>query len=355
MTTKQPFDDFSLLIGNELMAEVAIRAGCRYYFGYPITPQNEITAYMARRMPQVEGVFIQTESELAAVNMAMGAAIAGKRVMTSSSSPGMSLKQEGISYLAGCELPALIIDVMRGGPGLGSIGPSQADYFQATRGGGHGDYRLIVYGPTYFDDMVRVIYSSFDKAEKYRIPVLVICDGIMGQMMEKASLPAFKNLSPKKHSWTLDGCRGREPRKVHSLYLDVQDLLVHNKKLQKKYARIEQKETQWTEWGTEDADLVVVSYGSPARLAEYVIRQRRKQNRKVGFFRPLTLWPFPGERIRALSEKINRFLVIEMNEGQMVEDIQRFSRSDTDIKFWGKSGGVIIHQHEIEQKIDEYL
>lgn len=337
------------------MAEAAVRAGCRYYFGYPITPQNEISAYLSKRLPQVGGVFIQSESELAAINMVMGAAIAGKRSLTSSSSPGMSLKQEGISYLAGCELPTLIINVMRGGPGLGSIGPSQADYFQSTRGGGHGDYRLLVYGPTYLNETVKVIYSAYEKAERYRIPVMVIIDGIMGQMMENVDLPKMKKEKSISFPWMLDGCKGRAPRKIKSLFLDVENLYKHNKKLQKKYALIEKNETQWVEWQTEDAELIVVAYGSPGRLVEKITQNARAQNRKIGFFRPLTLWPFPGSRIRTLSKKVKKFLVVEMNEGQMVEDVARFAEADAEIDFFGKSGGVIMYAEEIEKKIKEIL
>ncbi|MCK5708814.1 MAG: 3-methyl-2-oxobutanoate dehydrogenase subunit VorB [Candidatus Aureabacteria bacterium] len=346
-------DDFLLLSGNEIMAETAIRAGCRYYFGYPITPQNEIPAYMSRRMPQVDGVFIQAESELAAISMVMGAAITGKRALTSSSSPGISLKQEGISYLAGCELPAVIINVMRGGPGLGNIGPSQSDYFQATKGGGHGDYHTLVYGPTTLEETVSVIYSAFEKAEKYRLPVMILVDGIMGQIMEHIKLPRMKKNNKKNFSWALDGCSKRAPRKIRSLYLKKDELFLHNKKLQKKYAKIEQQETLWHEWGTKDADKVVIAYGSPGRLVEDVVKKKRSNKCKIGYLRPITLWPFPGKRICELSKRVKKFLVVEMNEGQMVEDIIRYTGKNSTVEFCGKSGGTILYAEDIEKAIDK--
>jgi 2-oxoglutarate/2-oxoacid ferredoxin oxidoreductase subunit alpha len=352
---KTDLDDFSLLSGNELIAETAIRAGCRYYFGYPITPQNEISAYMSRRMQEEGGVFIQAESELAAINMVMGAAIAGKRAMTSSSSPGISLKQEGISYLAGCELPALIVNIMRGGPGLGSIGPSQSDYFQATKSGGHGDYHVLVYGPTYFDEMVNAVYRAFDKAEKYRIPVMILCDGIMGQTMEKAELPSMVPVKDRRFPWQLDGSRGRAPRKIRSLFLDVDELFRHNKKLQKKYAAITKNEAAWAEWGIDGAELVIVAYGAPGRLAEYLVRQKTGNRKKIGIFRPLTLWPFPSERLKAIAKKTKKFLVAELNEGQMVEDVRYFAGSSAQVEFLGKSGGTILYAEDIEKKIKEIL
>ena len=271
--------DKNLLAGNEAMAEAAIRAGCRCYFGYPITPQNEVTAYMARRMPEVGGVFIQSESELAAINMVLGAAAAGCRAMTSSSSPGISLKQEGISYIAALELPAVIANIMRGGPGLGNIAPSQSDYFQAVKGGGHGDYRQIVLGPSTVQELVDLTVRAFDLADEYRMPVMILGDGLLGQMMEPVSLPAMGTAGLKDGKWVLSGCRGREPRFLKSLILDPEELAAHNLHLQEKYRAIASKEVFFESLAPDDAELILVSYGTPAHGRGQRVQEERIEGR----------------------------------------------------------------------------
>jgi 2-oxoglutarate/2-oxoacid ferredoxin oxidoreductase subunit alpha len=338
-----------LITGNEAAAEAAIRAGCRYYYGYPITPQNEITAYMANHMPEAGGVFIQAESELAAINMCFGTAATGRRTMTSSSSPGISLKQEGISYCAGAELPVVIINVMRGGPGLGNIEPSQGDYFQATKGGGHGDYRLIVLAPYSVDEFAEFVMLAFDLADLYRTPVMVLADGQLGQMMEPCSFraPQRRELPPK--DWALTGADGRERRIVRSFYLPAGVLAEHCKQLQAKYERVRQREVRYDERDAEDADVIAVAYGTSARLALETARMAEPRGLKLGLIRPITLWPFPEEVIRRWAERGKKFLVVEMSAGQMVEDVRLAVEGRAPVGFVGRSGGGAPTTQEILQ------
>ena len=338
-----------LMSGNEAVAEAAVRAGCRGYFGYPITPQNEFTGYMSWRMPEVGGAFVQSESELSAINMVFGASVAGVRAMTSSSSPGISLKQEGISYLAGCELPAVILNVMRGGPGLGNIGPSQADYFQATRGGGHGDYRTIVLAPHTVPEAVKLTKLAFDLADRYRNPVLILMDGILGQMMEP--IPEWGPLRdpPRiEKRWALTGARGRDPRRICSLFLGEGALEEHNKKMQKKYEEIKEKESRAELYQVDDADLIIVAYGSPARLCRQVVKKLRGGGTKAGMVRPITLWPFPGNYIPVDRERI---FVVELSAGQLIEDVELAVKGRVPISFYGRPGGVFFSVEEIYENI----
>lgn len=335
-----------LISGNEACAEGAVQAGCRFYAGYPITPQNEITAYLSHRMDEVKGVFIQAESELAAINMIFGAAVAGNRAMTSSSSPGISLKQEGISYLAGCELPAVIVNVMRGGPGLGNISPSQSDYFQATKGGGHGDYHLIVLAPATSQEMFDLTKTAFDIADKYRNPVMILGDGILGQMMEPV---VIKKSKPKKQSkpWALTGCKGRKPHLIKSLFLKEGALEELNRKFQKKFKLIEKNEIKYEEYKTKDADIILVAYGTTSRIARNAVDELRKSKIKAGLFRPITLWPFPYKELKKLDTEKTKFLVAEMSAGQMLEDVKLAIEDSKRIKFYGRMGGGVPEVDEI--------
>ena len=298
-------------------------AGCRFYAGYPITPQNELTAYMAKRINETGGVFIQAESELAAINMVFGASLAGARAMTSSSSPGISLKQEGISYLAGCELPCVIVNVQRGGPGLGNIAPSQADYFQVVKGGGHGDYKLIVLAPSSAQELLEQTYLAFDLADKYRNPVFILGDGLLGQMMEPVNLKAVEQkYDTIDKPWALTGCKGRAPKIIRSLFLAEGALEEHNKKLQEKFAKIKEAETRVEGFHTKDSEIIIVAYGSVARMAKAAMEKARAKGLKVGFIRPITLWPFPEMAIENVANTAKKFLVVEMSAGQMVEDVK---------------------------------
>ena len=337
------------------MAEAAIRAGCRCYFGYPITPQNEVTAYMARRMPEVGGVFIQSESELAAINMVLGASAAGCRSMTSSSSPGISLKQEGISYIAAMELPAVIANIMRGGPGLGNIAPSQSDYFQAVKGGGHGDYRQIVLGPSTVQELLDLTVCSFDLADEYRMPVVILGDGLLGQMMEPVFMPGMRHVEIKEEEWVLSGCRGRAPRLLRSLILDPGDLAAHNLHLQEKYRRVAAREVRFESVFTNDAELIVVAYGTPARVCRAAVAACREKGIRAGLIRPITLWPFPREEISRLASQASHILVVEMSHGQMVEDVMLSAEFRVPVSFFGKAGGLTFHIDEVIKKIEEIL
>jgi 2-oxoglutarate ferredoxin oxidoreductase subunit alpha len=335
------------MMGNEALVEGAVRAGCRFYFGYPITPQNEVPAYMAKRLPECGGVFIQAESELAAINMVLGAAAAGKRAMTSSSSPGISLKQEGISYLAACQLPAVIANIQRGGPGLGSIDPSQGDYFQATRGGGHGDYHAIVLAPMSAQEMHDFTIEAFLLADKYRIPVIILADGRVGQMMEPIVLhrgppPPF----PSK-PWALTGAKGRRPNCIRSLLVKEGELEKHNYKLQECYRKITQSETRHEELHADKCDLLVTSWGTSARIAKGAVLAARALGLKVGFYRPITLWPFPGRRLAGIAAKAKKILVIEMNCGQMLEDVRIATAGVAKIFFSGYPGGRVPTESDI--------
>ncbi len=347
-----------LMCGNDACGEGAILAGCRFYAGYPITPQNELTAYMSKRLDEVGGVFIQSESELAAINKVFGAAAAGARAMTSSSSPGISLKQEGISYLAGCELPAVIVNVQRGGPGLGNIAPSQADYFQATRGGGHGDYNTIVLAPASVEEMLEFTYQAFDLADKYRNPVIVLADGILGQMMEPVSVRSQEPEARSKRyekPWALTGCKGRRPNVIKSLLLGDGALEEHNRKLQDKFNKMRRDEMRYELVKERDSDVIIVAYGSVARTARAAVEHSRAKGVRVGLLRPISLWPFPYKALKDLSEKAKKFLVVEMSAGQMLEDVMLGVNGKRDVAFHGRMGGGIPTEEEILQKVEELL
>jgi 2-oxoglutarate ferredoxin oxidoreductase subunit alpha len=357
-----------LMCGNDACGEGAILAGCRFYAGYPITPQNELTAYMARRMDETGGVFIQAESELAAVNMVFGASVAGFRAMTSSSSPGISLKQEGISYLAGCELPAVIVNMQRGGPGLGNIAPSQADYFQAVKGGGHGDYRVIVLGPSSVQEILEFTHLAFDLADKYRNPVMILGDGLLGQMMEPVQFSALssqfsaggKKLTTGNYPlatkpWALTGCKGRKPNVIKSLILGDGELEAHNKKLQAKYNNMKAAETRAETFHAKDSDIILVAYGSVARIAKAAMAKAREKKLKVGLIRPVTLWPFPSDAIGKLADGGRKFLVAEMSSGQMLEDVALAVKGRADVDFYGRMGGGIPTEDEILAKIETMI
>ena len=338
-----------LMTGNEAMAEGAIQAGCIFYAGYPITPQNEIPAYMAKRMPQVHGIFIQAESELAAINMVFGASAAGFRAMTSSSSPGISLKQEGISYIAGAELPAVIINVMRGGPGLGNIWPSQSDYFQATRSGGHGDYHCLVLAPASVQEAYDFMLLAFDLADKYRMPALILIDGMLGQMMEPLIIKS-KIQNPKskiKKPWAVTGCKGRKPNIAKSFYMLEGDLEKFNLHLQKKYQTLQQKEERYEGLNLADAKIILVAYGTMARLAKSAMHKLRAKGKKVGLIRPITLWPFPKKAFTDHLSPKTHYLVIEMSYGQMLEDVKLAINGKAGVEFLGRAGGGIPTEEEI--------
>ena len=339
------------MCGNEAMAEAAILAGCDAYFGYPITPQNEIPAYMARRMPEEGRIFVQSESELAAINMVFGASATGKRAMTSSSSPGISLMQEGISYLAGAELPAVIINVMRGGPGLGNIAPSQADYFQSTRGGGHGDYRTIVLGPASVQEMADCMSLAFDLADLYRMPVMVLADGILGQMMEPISLTSKPRRDLPSKDWALTGADGRPQNIVRSLWLGEGVLEEFNNKLQARYREIEQKEVICEEYRLDDAEIVLVAYGVAARIARAAVDQAREEGIPVGLIRPVTLWPFPTAQIDRAAERFPIFLTVELSAGQMVEDVKLAVAGKAPVLLHGRPGGGVPGTDELVDRI----
>jgi 2-oxoglutarate ferredoxin oxidoreductase subunit alpha len=340
-----------LMKGNEAIAEAAIRGGCRYFFGYPITPQNEIPEYMSWRLPEVGGVFLQAESEVAAINMVYGASGAGGRVMTSSSSPGISLKQEGISYIAAAELPCVIVNMVRGGPGLGGIQPAQSDYFQATRGGGHGDYRLIVLGPGTVQEAANLMMQAFDLAEKYRNPVMLLGDGVLGQMMEPVVFPEYPGPAPVEKDWVTDGAKGREPRIINTLMLDPDDLYRHNLKLQAKYARIAENEVRYEEYMTEDAEWVFVAYGTTARICKSVVDQIRPEGYRVGVFRPISLWPFPKAPLGDLAGRVKGMLVVEMSMGQMVDDVKLAVECKAPVHFYGVAGGIVPSRADTRKKL----
>jgi 2-oxoglutarate ferredoxin oxidoreductase subunit alpha len=339
-----------LMRGSQVVGEAAVRAGCRFYAGYPITPQNELPEYLASRMFEVGGTFIQGESELASINMTLGAAASGVRTMTSSASQGISLKQEAISFMCGQELPVVIVNMMRGGPGLGNIGPSGGDYFQATRGGGNGDYRTPVLAGANCQELVDITFLAFDIADKYRTPVILLGDGLIGQVAEPVVFPDFINIEklPKK-DWKLDGCLGREARAIHSQILDAQALYDHNMHLKKKYDLITANEQRWEEISTEDAEVVVVAYGTPARLAESAIEELRSEGMPVGLFRPITLWPYPLKPLRELSKRVKKIAVFEFSLGQMLEDVILSVGERAEIFFYGVPGGVITTPDDVAQ------
>jgi len=340
-----------MMRGNDAIAEAAIRAECRFYAGYPITPQNEIPEYMSRRMPEVDGIFIQAESEVAAIYMVYGASSCGSRAMTSSSSPGISLKQEGISYLVAAELPAVIVNMQRGGPGLGNIAASQADYFQAVKGGGHGDYRMLVLAPFNLQECWDLTMLSFDKADEYRNPVMILGDAVLGQMMEPLVETQYVRPELPPKTWALTGCKGREPNVVKSLYMGEGDLEKRNYIFAAKYAKWKETEVRYQEYMTEDADIVVVAYGIAARASLAAVRKLRSEGLKVGLFRPITLFPYPEKQIHDLAVAGKRFLCVELNMGQMVEDVRLAVNGKTEVSFYGKPGGTLITPEELCDKI----
>ncbi|MBR3692032.1 MAG: 3-methyl-2-oxobutanoate dehydrogenase subunit VorB [Clostridia bacterium] len=345
--------DKVLMKGNEALAEAAILAGCRHYFGYPITPQTEVAEYMAKKMPKIGGVFLQAESEIAAINMVIGAAAAGKRVMTSSSSPGVALKSEGLSYLAGCDLPALIVNVQRGGPGLGGIQPGQADYFHATRGAGHGDFHMIVTAPATVQEMIDLVGKSFDLADKYRMPAMLLADGTIGQMMEPVTLTENTS-APIEKPWAVTGYDGSRPRNVvNSLFIQPEDLENLVMERYARYAKIEAEEQMAEEYMTEDADIILVAYGVAARVCRNAIKAAREKGLKVGLIRPITLWPFPKKVMSAAAEKAKAFISVELSMGQMIEDIELAIRCRRPVLLCNRTGGMIPTPAEVLAKIDE--
>lgn len=332
-----------LMKGNEAIAEAAIQAGCRFFFGYPITPQNQIPEYMSRRMPEVGGTFLQAESEISAINMVYGAAGAGARAMTSSSSPGISLKQEGISYIACAELPCVIVNIVRSGPGLGGILPAQSDYFQSVKGGGHGDYRLIVYAPSSVQEAADCVMQAFDVSDLYRVPALILGDGMIGQMMEPVEFrPAKKRTLPEK-TWAATGYDGTKQRAIiNSLYIEAEEMNAVCNRLQNVYKQIEQNETQYEEYMMDDAEICIVAYGTTSRIVKNAITKARQElGIRVGLIRPITLWPFPSNVILDATDKCKAFVSVEMSTGQMIEDVRLAVNGKRPVSFVGTTGGVI--------------
>ena len=341
-----------LMRGNEAIAESAIIAGCRHYFAYPITPQNEIAAYMARRMPEVGGTFLQAESEIASINMVLGAAAAGRRAMTSSSSPGISLKQEGLSYMAGMELPALVVNMMRGGPGLGNIAGAQGDYFQATKGGGHGDYRMIVLAPASVQELADLTVAAFDLSDRYRIVTMILGDGFLGQMSESLVLPEPSKETFDKSSWILDGAAGRQPRTIASLRLKPENGVEQiNLQLQSKYREIEASEVRFECYQCRDAEVLLVAFGLAARVCKAAVNQLRAEGVRAGLFRPITLWPFPKEQLLKKAGRMSKVLVVEMNSGQMLEDVRLALGDKVPIEFYGRMGAMLVEEEQIIQRV----
>jgi 2-oxoglutarate/2-oxoacid ferredoxin oxidoreductase subunit alpha len=340
-----------LMKGCEAIGEAAIHAGCRLFFGYPITPQNEIPEYMSARLPQVGGTFVQAESEVAASNMLYGAAGAGCRVFTSSSSPGISLMMEGLSYIAAAELPVVIVNIMRGGPGLGGILPSQADYLQATKGGGHGDYRCLVLAPATVQEAADLVIEAFDKADEYRNPVLILGDGLIGQMMEPVEFT--KEVRPEDlpaKPWATTGAAGRKPSIINSLYLDPEALERHNLDLVEKYKRM-RREVRWEEYNLDGAEVMFVAYGTVARIARTAIAMLAEKGIKAGFFRPITLYPFPADALYAAAEKVPHVLVTELSTGQLVEDVRATLERSRVVEFYGRVGGMVMTPEELVDKV----
>lgn len=342
-----------LMKGNEAIAEAAIRGGCRFYAGYPITPQNEIPEYMSWRLPEVGGRFIQAESEISAINMVYGAAGAGARAMTSSSSPGISLKQEGISYICGAELPCVIINMVRSGPGLGGIQPAQGDYFQTVKGGGHGDYRMLVYSPCSVQECVDLLYGAYDKAEKYRLPVMILGDGMLGQIMEAVTLPEMKDLSafPKKE-WATDGTGiGKNRRVINSLYIVPDELEEMNRKLQRVYDDMCEHETMCEDYLVEDAEIIITAYGTVARIAKSAVDILRERGIKAGLVRPITLYPFPKADFARIADNANikEIVAVELSMGQYIEDVRLATECKKPVKFYGRSGGNVMSPEDIAE------
>ena len=346
-----------LMYGNHAIVEGVIAAGCRFFAGYPITPQNEIPELMSIRMNEIGGVFVQTESEISAINMLFGAAAAGKRAMTSSSSPGISLMQEGISYIAGADIPVLVVNIVRGGPGLGNIAPAQSDYYQATRGGGHGDYFTITLAPHSAQDLYEFPKLAFELAEKYRNPALILADGLLGQMMEPVEFSS-KPIDPKslpEKEWALCGCKGRERRVVRSYDLKAGKLEVLNLRRAEKYAKIKSNEQRFKTEYCDDADLVIVAYGTCSRVSDAAVKMARDKGFKVGLLRPITLWPFPMDVLGDMAKKVDNFLVVEMSCGQMIDDVKLATECRSRIYFHGRPGGGVPTPPEIYKRIEEVL
>ncbi len=336
-----------LMKGNEAIAEAAIRAGCRHYFGYPITPQTEIAAYMAKKMPKIGGVFLQAESEIASINMVYGASAAGMRVMTSSSSPGISLKTEALSYIAGSDVPALVVNVQRGGPGLGGIQPSQSDYFQATKGGGHGDYRMIVLAPASVQEMASLTIKGFDLADKYRMTSMILADGTIGQMMEPITFEDSEIKSYEK-PWALTGTKCKRPHNiVNSLYLKPDELEKKNFERFEKYKAIEENEAMWEEYMMDDAEISVVAFGIASRVAKNAVVAAREAGIKVGLIRPITLWPFPTEAFKKVADKVKCFISVELSMGQMIEDVRLATECKKPVYLCNRTGGMIPEPSEV--------
>ena len=336
-----------LMKGNEAIAEAAIRAGCRHYFGYPITPQTEIAAYMAKKMPKIGGVFLQAESEIASINMVYGASAAGMRVMTSSSSPGISLKAEGLSYLAGSDIPAFVVNVQRGGPGLGGIQPSQADYFQATKGGGHGDYHMIVLAPASVQEMASLTFKGFDLADKYNMTAMILADGTIGQMMEPIT---FDDEEVKQYDkpWALTGHQGKRAHNVvNSLYLKPEELERKNFERYERYKLVEENEAMWEEYMMEDAEYCVVAFGIAARVAKNAVVAAREKGVKVGLIRPITLWPFPKKVLEQAADKVKGFVCVELSMGQMIEDVRLATQCKRPVGLVCRSGGMVPSPDEV--------
>ncbi len=345
-----------LMKGNEVIAEAAIRAGCKHYFGYPITPQTEIAHYLAKKMPEVGGTFVQAESEIAAINMVYGAASAGVRVMTSSSSPGISLKQEGISYAAGAELPAVIVNIVRCGPGLGGILPAQCDYFQAVKGGGHGDYKMVVLAPSSVQELYELTVEAFNISDKYRQLTMIMGDGVLGQMMEAVEFKDQENIVNVDKPWATTGTgMKREHNTIQSIYIQPEVLEQHNRKLQDKYKLIEENEVKVESYNCEGADIIVTAFGTTARIVNNVIKMAKKEGIKVGLIRPITLWPFPVKEFEKYAEVPKAFLSVELNAGQMVEDVRLSVNGKRPVYFYGRMGGMIPTQQEILDQIKQIL
>lgn len=345
--------DKVLMKGNEAIAEAAIIAGCRHYFGYPITPQTEIAAYMAKRMPKIGGCFLQAESEIAAINMVYGVASTGKRVMTSSSSPGISLKGEGLSYIAGSDLPSLVVNVQRGGPGLGGIQPSQSDYFQATKAGGHGDFRMIVLAPASVQEMADLTVKGFELADKYRMTSMILADGTMGQMMEPVSLD-YEIPAPCDKPWATTGTKmEREHNIVNSLFLVPEELEKSNFERYERYKYIEENECMWEEYLMEDAEICIAAFGIAARVSKNAINEARKQGIKVGLIRPITLWPFPAEPFAKAGEKVKQIISVELSMGQMIEDVKLASGCKVPVTLCNRTGGMIPSPEQVLDAIKE--
>jgi len=335
-----------LIKGNEAIVKGALLAGCRSFYGYPITPASEIAESAARLFPEAGGTFLQAESELAAINMLLGAAAAGERTMTGSSGPGVSLMQEGFSYIAGCELPCVVIDIMRGGPGLGNIGPGQADYFQMVKGGGHGDYHVIVYAPGTAQEMCDFTIKAFDVADRYRGPVVVLADGFTGQMMEAVDFPT-ERVPPVEHDWALRGDAATSSNLITSIYMDHEDLERHNRKLAVKYAEAERELPEWTSYKMDDAEIALIGYGIVGRVLRATVDEARARGIRAGLIRPLTLWPFPKEPIVRAAEQVDRFLTVELSQGQMVEDVRLAVEGRRPVAFYGRQGGMVPTPTEI--------